>query len=306
MGSIFTNKIGGKMFNDNPVKKVAAIHDLSGYGRASLTAIIPVLSTMGVQVCPVPTAVLSTHTGGFDNFTLVDLTDTMDSYIDHWHTIGLSFDAIYSGFLGSSKQIESVQKAIEYFNTDKNIVLIDPVMADDGQLYQTMDDDMVESMKHLIKQADIITPNFTEAAYLLDKEYTTEIDEEEIKRWLKQLSEMGPEIVILTSVPSELKNKKTSVIAYNKEDDVFWKVSCTYIPANYPGTGDVFASVVLGSLMQGDSLPIALERGVDFITTGIKASYGFKYPNREGILIERILGSLKTPVMTNGYEMLKK
>jgi pyridoxine kinase len=289
----------------NPVKKVAAIHDLSGFGRASLTAIIPVLSTMGVQVCPVPTAVLSTHTGGFEDFTLVDLTDSMDGYINHWSKMGLTFDCIYSGFLASTRQIEIVSKAIDLFSTEDNFVVIDPVMGDDGELYQTMSNEMIISMRELIKKADIITPNFTEAAYLLDKEYSLDVTEDKIKIWLKELSSMGPEIVILTSVPDKSENKKTSVIAYNRVNDVFWKVSCTYIPAYYPGTGDAFTSVIIGSLLQGDSLPISLERGVQFITNGIKASYGFDYPKREGILLERVLDTLKLPVITGSYEMLK-
>ncbi len=289
----------------NPVKKVAAIHDLSGFGRASLTAIIPVLSSMGVQVCPVPTAVLSTHTGGFENFTLVDLTDSMSDYINHWKEIELSFDCIYSGFLASIRQIEIVSEIIDIFSNEDNFVVVDPVMGDDGVLYQTMDDEMVDSMRKLIKKADIITPNFTEACYLLNEDYTFDISEEEIKLWLKRLSNMGPEIVILTSVPNIEKSKKTSVIAYNRENDVFWKVSCTYIPAFYPGTGDAFTSVVIGSILQGDSLPISLERGVQFITNGIKASYGFDYPKREGILLERVLDTLKLPVITSSYEMMK-
>ncbi|MBN2260068.1 MAG: pyridoxamine kinase [Clostridiales bacterium] len=293
------------MYKVNPVKKVAAIHDLSGFGRASLTAIIPVLSSMGVQVCPIPTAILSTHTGGFSDFTYVDLTDTMEDYIKHWEKLELEFDCIYSGFLGSVRQIEIVSNAIDIFSTESNFIVVDPVMGDDGNLYATMSLEMVESMKKLVSKADIITPNFTEAAYLLNKPYNLEIEEEEIKIWLRELSSMGPKIVVLTSVPQSESEKLTSVIAYNKENDVFWKVSCTYIPASYPGTGDAFASVVIGSLLQGDSLPISLERGVQFITTAIKASYGFDYPKREGVLLERVLDSLKMPVMSSSYELMK-
>jgi pyridoxine kinase len=293
------------MYKTNPVKKVAAIHDLSGFGRASLTAIIPILSTMGTQVCPVPTAILSTHTGDFDNFTYVDLTDTMEAYINHWIELNLEFDCIYSGFLGSPKQIKIVSKAIDHFSKENNLVVVDPVMGDDGELYATMDQEMVENMKALVTKADIITPNFTEAAYLLGKPYNKSIDEKEIKAWLKALSVMGPKVVILTSVPHDASDKQTSVIAYNRESDVYWKVSCTYIPAYYPGTGDAFTSVVIGSLLQGDSLPIALDRGVQFITTSIKASYGFDYPKREGVLLERVLSTLSLPVTASSYELME-
>ena len=150
------------------IKKVAAIHDLSGFGRASLCSIIPTLSTMGVQVCPVPTAILSTHSGGFANYTFHDLTDTMEAYINHWKELELHFDCIYPGFLGSPQQIHIVSKIIEQFRQPDTLVVIDPVMGDNGCLYSSIAADMVPQMRQLISQADIIVPNITEAAFLLD------------------------------------------------------------------------------------------------------------------------------------------
>lgn len=294
---------------DKIIKKVAAIHDLSGFGRASLTTIIPILSTMGVQVCPVPTAILSTHTSGFEGYSFIDLTDYMEEHIAHWKKLNLEFDCIYSGFLGSPRQIKIVCDFVDYFGSDENLVVVDPVLGDNGSLYGTMGQEMVDEMKKLVSKADIITPNFTEAAFLLGEEYKEKIDEEEVKEWLVKLSAMGPKIVLITSVPDndkETVDKYTSVIAYDRENDVFWKVSCKYIPASYPGTGDAYTSVLIGSLLQGDSLPMAIDRGVQFITQCIKASYGFKYPNREGVLLERTLGILKMPVILGGYELLKK
>ena len=133
----------------NPVKRVAAIHDLSGFGRASLTAIIPILSSMGIQVCPLPTAVLSTHTGGFEGFTFVDLTDTMEAYINHWKKEQIEFDCIYSGFLGSPRQIDIISKFILDFKSETNLVVVD------GILYKTMADEMVVKMRELIRGTDI-------------------------------------------------------------------------------------------------------------------------------------------------------
>ena len=292
---------------ENLVKKVAAIHDLSGYGRASLTTIIPILSNMKVQVCPVPTAILSSHTGGFEGYSFIDLTDYMQEHINHWKKLDLEFDCIYSGFLGSPKQIEIVADFIDFFGKKAKFIVVDPVMGDDGKLYQTMDNEMVLGMRNLIKKADIITPNFTEVMYLLGKEYNKNIDIEKVKKYLKELSNMGPKIVIATSVPEIEENrldKKTSVVAYDRENDVFWRVSCRYIPASYPGTGDAYTSVVIGSLLQGDSLPMAVERGVQFITQCIMASYGFKYPKKEGVLLERMLDVLKVPMIATNYEML--
>ena len=294
---------------ENIVKKVAAIHDLSGFGRSSLTSIIPILSSMKVQVCPVPTAVLSSHTGGFEGYSFLDLTDYMEQHIAHWKSLNLEFDCIYSGFLGSPKQMKIVADFIDFFGHKNNLTVVDPVLGDNGKLYGTMNNEMVEEMKKLISKADIITPNFTEVTFLLNKPYKKEISEPEVKEWLVELANMGPKIVIATSVPDENSHKadrKTNVIAYDKENDVFWKVSCKYIPASYPGTGDAYTSVVIGSLLQGDSLPIAIERGVQFITQCILASYGFKYPNREGVLLERMLDVLKMPTISNSYELLKR
>ena len=294
---------------ENIVKKVAAIHDLSGFGRSSLTSIIPILSSMKVQVCPVPTAVLSSHTGGFEGYSFLDLTDYMEQHIAHWKSLNLEFDCIYSGFLGSPKQMKIVADFIDFFGHKNNLTVVEPVLGDNGKLYGTMNNEMVEEMKKLISKADIITPNFTEVTFLLNKPYKKEISEPEVKEWLIELANMGPKIVIATSVPDENSHKadrKTNVIAYDKENDVFWKVSCKYIPASYPGTGDAYTSVVIGSLLQGDSLPIAIERGVQFITQCILASYGFKYPNREGVLLERMLDVLKMPTISNSYELLKR
>ena len=290
------------------IKKVAAIHDLSGFGRASLTTVIPILSTMGIQVCPVPTAILSTHTSNFTGYSFIDLTDYMEEHIAHWKKLNLEFDCIYSGFLGSPRQIKIVSDFVDHFGHKDNLVVVDPVMGDNGSLYGTMGEEMVVEMRKLVSKADIITPNFTEAAFLLGEKYKETTTEEEVKNWLVRISEMGPKIVIITSVPDEKINefeKNMSVIAYNKEDDVFWKVSCKYIPVSYPGTGDAYTSVLIGSLLQGDSLPVAIDRAMQFVTQCIKASYGFKYPSREGVLLERNLNILNVPVLLGAYELLK-
>ena len=288
-----------------PVSRVAAIHDLSGFGRSSLAVVIPILSSMGIQVCSLPTAVLSTHTGGFDGYNFVDLTDSMEGFIEHWRKLELEFDCIYSGFLGSPRQIEIISRFIEDFAKEDTLVVVDPVMGDDGRLYETMGKEMVQKMKGLISKADIITPNYTEAAFLLNEPYDLQVSEKELKSWLIRLSELGPEIVIITSAPDSKQSKNTMVMAYNREDGRFWKVSCVYIPASFPGTGDVFTSIIVGSLLQGDSLPVAIDRGVQFITSAIRASYGFKYPVREGVLLERVLGNLNMPVLASTYELLE-
>ena len=288
---------------NHPVKKVAAVHDLSGCGRVSLTVAIPILSAMGIQVCPLPTAVLSSHTQ-YPGFVLYDLTDQMSLFVNHWKQLGLQFDAIYSGYLGSPKQASIVANLIDEFAADGQLVVVDPVLGDNGKLYSSLDSEMIAQMRVLIRKAVVITPNLTELFMLLGKPYQELVAIDELKEYLVLLSELGPEIVIVTGVPEDQSAKTTSVVAYDKRSKHFWKVSCLYFPAHYPGTGDTFTSVVTGALMQGDSLPIALDRAVNFILMGIRATFGYEYDNRNGILLERIMPTLQAPVQISSYELL--
>ncbi len=285
-----------------PVKQIAAIHDLSGFGRTSLSVVIPILSAMGVKVCPLPTAVLSSHSR-YEGYHFVDLTDHMQAIIDHWKELKISFNAIYSGFLGSHEQINIVIDMIDEFKNDNQLVVIDPVMGDNGEMYGSMSMEMVSEMRALIQKADIITPNLTEASLLLDEPLKSANNEKQIKEWMLRLSDMGPEMVVITSVPDESSLKKYSVIAYNKSDSRFWKVPINYIPADFPGTGDCFTSILTGALLQGDSLPLALDRAVHFISCGARATFGYDYDQNQGILLERILNQLNFPIPIGGYEI---
>lgn len=294
------------MYRRNPVPRTAAIHDLSGFGRSSLTTVIPILSTMGIQVCPVPTAILSTHTSEFEGYHFVDFTPEMEKYIAHWKSLEIRFDSIYSGFLGSPAQAEIVSRFIDDFRIREQIIVIDPVLGDDGICYATITADMVLEMKSLVKKAHVITPNITEAALLLDEDpqgIKTAFTPDKTKTWLKRLAEAGPEIVIITSIPVAGKPESTSVAGYEKKADRFWEVQCTYIPAYFPGTGDIFTSVITGSLLHGNSLPIAMDRGVQFVSQAIRASFGHEYPLREGVLLESVLDNLRAPVTTTSYEL---
>lgn len=288
---------------NNPVKRIAAIHDLSGFGKVSLTVAIPILSAMGFQVCPLPTAVLSSNTE-FAGFKFVDLTEHMRGFIEHWKSMQITFDAIYSGFLGSHLQIEMVKDFIDHFRAPNQLVVVDPVLGDDGKLYDSMTPDMVSEMKTLISRADVITPNLTEACALLDLEYRERMSEIELKKLIKALSEKGPRIVIITNVNKSDHERQTFVYAYNKCDRRYWKVQCDYIPANYPGTGDTFTSVVTGCLLQGDSLPIALDRAVQFISTAVRATYGHNQDPKAGIFIEKVLPNLNAPFRPSSFELL--
>lgn len=285
------------------VRRIAAIHDLSGIGRTSLMAVIPILSTMGFNVCPLPTAILSNHSQ-YPDFSFLDLTEEMPRIIDQWEKLGVTFDAIYTGYMGSPRQIEIVCGFIERFRTADTLVVVDPVLGDNGHLYSKMTQEMVEEMRCLACRADVLTPNLTEAFALLDRPYKTDCTTEELKDLIAELSEMGPDTVIITGVPVPGQSGLTSVIARSKSDLRTWKVTCPYLPAHYPGTGDSFTSVITGSLLQGDSLPIALDRAAQFILQGIRSTFGYRMDNRDGILLERVLPNLNTPIQSATYELV--
>mgnify|MGYP000257310457 FL=1 len=285
------------------VRRIAAIHDLSGIGRTSLMAVIPILSTMGFNVCPLPTAILSNHSQ-YPDFSFLDLTEEMPRIIDQWEKLGVTFDAIYTGYMGSPRQIEIVCGFIERFRTADTLEVVDPVLGDNGHLYSKMTQEMVEEMRRLACRADVLTPNLTEAFALLDRPYKTDCTTEELKDLIAELSDMGPDTVIITGVPVPGQSGLTSVIARSKSDLRTWKVTCPYLPAHYPGTGDSFTSVITGSLLQGDSLPIALDRAAQFILQGIRSTFGYRMDNRDGILLERVLPNLNTPIQSATYELV--
>ena len=282
-----------------PVLRVAAIHDLSGFGRASLTIAIPVLATMGIQVCPLPTAVLSSQTSGMEGFTFLDLTEQMGPIMDHWATLGLRFDAVYSGFLGSPEQSGLAGRCIREFRAPCGLAVVDPVLGDNGRLDPTQTPEMVEAMRTLVGQADIITPNLTEAAFLLGEDFRVDISPDGLKDQLRALSSMGPSAVVITSAPSTDRTQM-STVAYDGRR--FWKVDIPYMDAFYPGTGDAFASVLTGSLLQGDSLPVAVDRAAHFVLLGIQTTYGYDMPQRDGVLLERTLPSLRMPFLGGAYQ----
>lgn len=273
-------------------RQIAAIHDLSGYGRASLTVVIPILSAMGIQVCPLPTAVLSSHSE-YKNYHSIDLTTHMQPIINHWKELKLEFDAIYSGYLASAEQIIIVKNFIKDFKKDKQLVIIDPVMGDNGTLYPGISEDLVKEMKLLIKEADIITPNITEAALLSGINISNDSSIQEIKSCAKKLADLGAKNIIITSTPSSKKNE-TSVLTYEKETDTYNIISNEYIDASFPGTGDAFTSVVTGSLLNGDNIELAINNATEFIINGIKATIKRDYDPLNGINQEEVIPLLKT------------
>src|SRR5215470_13826127 len=183
------------------MKRVAAIHDISGFGKCSLTVALPIISAAGIEVSVLPTAVLSTHTGGFADFTYRDLTEDIAPIATHWKSLNIAFNAIYTGFLGSFKQLDLVTEFFKIFKTNNNIILIDPVMADNGELYKIFVPKFANGMRQLCKKADIIVPNLTEAALLIEEDYNPgPYTNEYIERILKNLNALGPKKIVLTGV----------------------------------------------------------------------------------------------------------
>ncbi len=272
-----------------PSKRIICINDLSGMGKCSLTVAIPILSVMGIQSVAVPTAILSAHTG-FPNYSFFDFTDYMPDYLKNLSKLNINFDMIYSGFLGSENQIEIV---LDFVKSNKDSkFLCDPVMGDNGEIYSTYTSKMCEEMKELVKNADIITPNITEACILTDREYTGEnISIEKAKELAKLLSNQGPKTVILTGIEPD---EKTIInMAYKKDSDDYIICKTKRSEIDYPGTGDIFASIIAGSLTKGDDISKALRKASDFIKEASDITIPVGSPKYCGIMFEKILDKLK-------------
>ena len=272
--------------------RVAAIHDLSGFGRCSLTIIMPTLSAMGVQCCPLPTAYLSTHTGGFEGNTFLDLTDQMGQAAAHWRALGLTFDALYTGFMGSCPQIGLAADFIQTFKRPENLAVVDPVMGDHGRTYRTYTPEMCEAMAVLAGQADVITPNRTEAALLLGVDYeTVRLDrEEDCRRWAQALSQDGGRSVVLTGV--SLEPETVGAVCFDRAAGRTEIVSAPLVPGQFHGTGDLFASVLTGGLVRGKSLTEAVRLAADFTGQCARRTLEQDLPRREGIDFEPLLWRL--------------
>lgn len=275
------------------VKKVAIINDLSGIGRCSLTAAIPILSALGVQACPFPTAILSNQTE-FDSFTFLDLTNEMVNYKNGLYKLGIEFDCIYSGFLGSESQIDIVLDFAK--ENKKSLIVVDPVMGDNGIIYDTFNEEMCLKMKELISVADIVTPNLTEACILTKKEYKKyDTSDEEVEYMAREIANMGPEKVIITGI---IRENKIYNFAYDRNIDKFLKVSTEYNNKSYSGTGDIFTSIVIGFLLNNHDLNFAIENASNYIGNVIEYTSKFNTNTKEGIMFERFLKEL---ILLNEY-----
>lgn len=234
-------------------KRVAAIHDISGFGKCSLTVALPILSAAGVEACAMPTAILSTHTGGFTGYTYRDMTEDLIPIAEHWKSLNITFDAMYTGYLGSFEQLDMVSKIFDMLKSDNTLIYVDPVMADDGRMYADFKPEFAAGMAKLCQKADIIVPNMTEAAFLLGEEYIPgPYTKSYIEKTLKKLHTLGPNKVVLTGVYFD--DKLLGAASYDTINSSVFYALTKRIDGSYHGTGDVFASAMLGAHLRGFEL----------------------------------------------------
>lgn len=287
----------------NNVPKVAAIHDMSGIGRCSMTVIMPIMSALGCQVCPLPTALLSNHSE-YKHFYFFDFTNYMEEYYSYWEKNNAEFDCLYSGFIGSEKQINIMIDIIDKMKKHNNpLIVVDPVMGDHGEVYITYTDEMIQKMSCLVNKADIITPNLTEAGILLKEKYNGEtISIYLLKKYLKKLCEMGPKNALITGVTTD--DGQHINVCYNKEKNEYWKVPFEYVDTRYPGTGDLFTSLFTGFLLNGKSMPEAMENASIFVSKAVSVTHEAKTPKSEGVLFEKIMKELYIKPNTYKYSKI--
>ena len=272
----------------NHQKKIAVINDMSGFGRCSLAVSLPVISKLKVQCCPLPTSIFSQHTG-FETFFFDDYTEKMQSYIDQWKKLGLRFNGIYSGFLGSKEQIDIVTGFFRDFKEPETIIVVDPVMGDYGKPYPTYTRQMCESMRELVTHADIVTPNLTEGCILSGLDYVSgdTWPLAYVTKMAEIISALGPKDVVITGIPqgSYIANMCYSggrvKLTRNKK-----------IGSSRSGTGDIFSSIIAADAVNHVPLPASVKKAADFVSCCIKRSIELDIPLTDGVCFEEVLDKL--------------
>lgn len=287
------------------MKRIALINDLSGMGKCSLTAAIPVISVMGMQACPLPTAVLSAQTG-FGDVYCDDYTDRMGQFTEHWDRMGVTFDGIYSGYLASPQQIDAVAEFLNRFRHLDTFYLADPVMGDQGHYYSMVNEAYLQGMRRLAQRADVITPNLTELCFLTGASYegVTACRHEEAyidrirvhaERILQQAER--PQTIIVTGILREQDGMRyIGNLAVSADGSYYAETPCT--GGTYSGTGDLFASVVCGALVRGMAVCEAVDLAMDFLQDAIRDAVEAQVPPNHGVEFERYLYRLMDPVRT--------
>ena len=259
--------------------KILTVQDISCYGQCSTTVALPVLSSYGHETVILPSAILSTHTGGFTGFTVLDLTEEMPKIINHWQKENIKFDALYTGYIGDSRQFDYILDIKDKMMNKNGLFFVDPAMADHGKMYYGLGEDIVEGMRRMCRCADYILPNITEACFLTNTKYQEKQDDKFINELLEKLYQLGAKNVILTGCE---EGNMLGAIAYNGKDKV--KVMKERQYPSYHGTGDIFSSVIIGNILNNKSLYETLDDATSFIVDSIIATkqdkehgYGVKF-----------------------------
>ena len=288
------------------MKRVLTIQDISCLGKCSLTVALPLISAMGIETVILPTAVLSTHTM-FKGFTVKDLSDQLMPIAQHWEKENVHFDAIYTGYLGTEEEIETVKELISLFRTENTLVFVDPAMGDNGKLYPAFDQAYAARNATLCGIADVIVPNITEASFMTGMPYKESYDESYIRELLSALNHLGSKTVVLTGV--SLGEGRTGVMGYDSVRNEYFSYQNQRVPAAYHGTGDIFSSVALGAVVRGlswhDSMKLAADYTAHTIEVTLKDEkkpwYGVNFEETIPELV-RELDRMKNGQHLNSYE----
>jgi pyridoxine kinase len=276
-----------------PVKKIAVIHDICGVGKAAMSNIVPILSVMGIEVCQIPTMLLSTHTGGYGKPYIQVIDGYMTGCLAHYLEQNIGFDMIFVGYLGTKKRIQEVKQFLtDYREVHPDVaVILDPIFGDNGACYSNFTMEYVEQMRTLLSYADIIIPNYTEYCLLFEESMDTDYNNENVvlHKWYKKLDTYDIKGAVITSIP--LTNKEEIGIVITDKDKVNL-LSFKKCGKSYHGTGDIFAAVFCGAILQKDTILSACERAHNFVVQCLEESAKYEYDKREGVILEPLLKNL--------------
>ena len=270
---------------NKPIKRIISISDLSVFGKCSQTVAMPILGSMGIEVCPVLTAYLSAHTA-FENPVITDMTDSLKGCLEHLEALEVASDCVYTGYIYTAAQFPIIENFIGNAKTNGSVIITDPVMADNGKLYFPFDEKTVKEMRKLCLFADYITPNFTEACFLAGYSVLDKVDLNLCEKLILRLNSLGINgKIIITGVPFADGEKKI-IAGFNGSAEA---IDCEYIEGDYCGTGDVFSSVFAGNIVNGKDYVTAAKAARDFVFEAVKETKSKNSPSRQGVLFEKII-----------------
>ncbi len=274
--------------NHNVFHKIAVINDMTGFGRCAIAVEMPIISHLGIQCCPVPTAIFSNHTG-YPSFFFQDYTDAMEAYTAEWKKLGLTFEGILTGFYGSARQIDMVKRFIAEFSKKDTVVIVDPIMGDDGKTYATYDRAMCDKMKELAQLADVLTPNLTELCILAEEVYREDYEYDAIEAMCRKLSGKLKSHcrIVVTGI-----RRGSFLVNYIYHDGKAEKIRKKCAGDTRCGTGDVFSSIIAADAVRGITIEESVKRAADFVSRCIQESDRYGIPKTDGVCFEKLLSTL--------------